>query len=268
MRQLVSLAEIDWIDTALRPRTLDAGVSVAECVPPIYPAYAKLFHPIYEDLTFQGDNLTWHEVEQFTAKVPADPKIPVERVMQDVMRRSTVVYGKAKANSRLVRIPWKDLAERCGLPFMPTLSSWSFTRVFPGGSWPRRLIGPEEGSIAADDLHRLTSLLRRHSPTVRCFFHVAMLGTTEWKGDLLFEGMLDDALLFPDTVKGVRLTPTHWFPSDRAWFVCTDYDLTFTLVGGSQGLVDDLLNSADLECVPVTPDTRIDVYADQARLAR
>lgn len=264
MKRLASLEEIDWIERALQSRTPDAGVSVAHCVPPIYPAYAKLFHPIYEDLAIQDDDLTWHEVEQSNAEAANHPRAAAEQIMQDVMRRSTLVYGGAEPNSRLVRIPWKQLATRVGLPFLPTLSSWSFTRVFPSGSWPRHLIGPQEGTITAADLHCLVPLLRRHTLSDRCFFHVAMLATTEWKDDALFEGMLDDALLFPDAVTGVRSTPTHWFPADRAWFVCTDYDLTFTLIGGSQGLMDELVSSGDLECVAVFPETRVDAAADQA----
>jgi hypothetical protein len=91
---------------------------------------------------------------------------------------------------------------------------------------------------------------------------VWLLATLAWTEDLLFEGILGDASLFPDDVEDVRLTPTHWFPEDRSWLVCTDYDLTFTLIGGPEGLVRDLLESSEVECLPVNPETRVDRDAD------
>ena len=68
--------------------------------------------------------------------------------------------------------------------------------------------------------------------------------------------------LFPDTELGVRCTPTHWFPEDRSWLVTSSYDLTFSLIGGSEHLVQQLLGHPVLECVRVAPTTRVDRKAD------
>lgn len=263
MKRVASLAEIEWIAAGVRPRTSERA-SVAHCVPPIYPAYAKLFHPMYEDLAVQSDEVTWQEAERAAPSMADDSECPAARIMQEVIGRSTPAYGGAEPRSQPVRIRWAQLARRLGLPFVPTLSAWSFTRRCSGGSWPKHLIGPEEGNFAGTNRDALVSVLRRHTEVDRCLFHVWLLATLRWKEDLLFEGSLSDALLFPDGVPGVRLTPTHWFPEDRAWFVCTAYDLTFTFIGGSESLVRDLLDHGELECVPVRPETRIDLNADQA----
>lgn len=262
MKQLGSLSKIDWIAGVLRSRTSETSCTVAHCVPPIFPAYAKIFHPIYEDLAVRDHELTWQKEDVKSRALSVDaPKTEVAAIIQAAIERSTLVYGGVQPESRPVRLRWVELARRLNLPFVPTLSSRSFTRQFAGGSWPRRLIGPEEGNLAGSDRDALASILRRHTDVDRCLFHVWLLATEEWN-DLLFEGILDDALLFPEKVPGVRFTPTHWFPEDRTWFVCTDYDLTFTLVGGSKGLVDELMRSHVLECVPVSPETRIDYKAD------
>ncbi len=264
MKRLASLAEIEWIADGVWPSTPETAGSVAHCVPPIYPAYAKLLHPMYQDLAVQSDDVTWQETERAAPPMTDAPESPATRAMQEVIGRSTLVYGGAEPHSRPVRVRWAQLARRLGVPFVPTLSAWSFTRQFGGGSWPRHLIGPEEGNLAGTNLDALVSVLRRHTAVGRCLFHVWLLATLQWKEDLLFEGSLDQALLFPDGVPGVRLTPTHWFPEDRAWFVCTNYDLTFTLIGGPESLVRDLLDHNELECVPVRPETRVDSNADQA----
>ena len=139
------------------------------------------------------------------------------------------------------------------------LSSASFTRQFPGGSWPKYLIGPQEGTLASVERDALMSVLHRHTGIDRCLFHCWWLATSEWKDDLLFEGVLDDARRFPDDVQDVHYTPTYWFPENRSWLVCTDYDLTFTLVGGPELLVHELLDHHTLECVSVQPETRVDL---------
>ena len=244
------------------PMAPDTKCTVAHCVPPIFPSYVKIFHPIYEDLSVQNEELTWQDDATANPAV-VDPHN--ERDIQDILSGSTVVYGAIEPGSRPVPIRWSQLARRLGIPFVPILSSWSFTRRFPGKSWPKHLIGPEEGNLASVERDMLISVLRGHAGTDRCLFHFWMLATSNWKEDLLFEGVLDDAYRFPDELHGVRCTPTHWFPEDRSWLVCTDYDLTFTLVGGPERLVCDLLDHHALECVSVQPGTRVDSKADLER---
>lgn len=261
MKLLASLSECRWIDEGVTPTTPDTPDTVAHCIPPIFPSYTKLFHPIYEDLSVQDEEQTWQDDARAR---PAAPQTQAEQSIQDALSGSTLVYGGIEPGSRPVRIRWAELARRLGMPFVPTLSSWSFTRRFQGGSWPRRLIGPEEGTLASTERDALTSILRRNTNAARCFFHFWFLATSEWKEDLLFEGDLDDASRFPDEVPSVRCTPTHWFPEDRSWLVCTDYDLTFTLVGGPESLICELLDHHVLECASIQPGTRVDWQADLA----
>ena len=239
--------------------TSDAPSTVAHCIPPIFPCYVKMFHPIYEDLSVGNEEQTWQD--DAGAK-PAAPRTEIEQSIQNALGGSTLVYGGIEPGSRLVRIRWAELARRLSMPFVPTLSSWSFTRQFPGGSWPRRLIGPEEGTLASIEQNALVSVLRRNTDTDRCFFHFSFMATSEWNEDLLFEGSLNDAGQFPEETPNVRCTPTHWFPENHSWLVCTDYDLTFTLVGGPESLTRELLNHHALECVAVQPGTRVDWRAD------
>ena len=239
--------------------TQDAPSTVAHCIPPIFPRYVKILHPIYEDLSVQNEDLTWQDD---AGVKPAVSQTEIGQIIQDALSRSTLVYGGVEPGSHPVRIRWAELARRLGMPFAPTLSSWSFTRRFPGGSWPRRLIGPDEGTLASVERDALISVLRRHTNPDRCFFHFWYLATSEWTEDLLFEGSLNDAGQFPDEAPNVRCTPTHWFPQDRSWLVCTDYDSTFTLVGGPERLICELLDHRALEGVAVQPGTRVDCEAD------
>ena len=261
IKRLELLTESDWISAGVHPRMPDAGVTVAHCILPVFSAYVKVFHPIYEDSAISGA-LTWQEDQKRAPSTNRPPGTAIEQAIAGVLRGSTLVYGGAGPESRLVRLPWVQLAHRLGIPFAPTLSAFSFTRRFPSSSWPRNLIGPVEGNLAAMDRNALAALLQRHTNVDRCFFYVWLLATTDCNEDILFEGALSDASKFPDELESVRFTPTNWFPENRAWLVHTDYDLTFTLIGGSQSLADDLMASPVLECLTVLPETRVDHKAD------
>jgi hypothetical protein len=255
MKLLRDLSEYDWVANGIvetEPST------VAHCLPSIYPAYAKVFHAIYEDLSVQDDQLTWQDEDKARAPGP-EPKTETQRALAEALSGSTLVYGGARPDARLVQLRWAELTRRLGMPFVPTLSAASFTRQFPGGSWPRHLIGPDEGNLVGSERAALVSILRGHTETDRILFRFWFLATTDWGGgDKMFEGTLDEADLFPDKRLGVRCTPTHWFPENRRWLVCSDYDLTFSLVGGSEHMIQQLLDHPALECVRVVPNTRVD----------
>jgi len=177
MKKVSSLAEIEWITKGVRQRGPANVSNVAHCIPPVFPAYAKLFHPIHEDISVQNDEMTWQEEEKSEPPDNISSVNPITRKIQEVIRSSTLIYGGAKPSSKLIRVRWEQLARRLDLQFSPTLSSWSFTRQFPGGSWPRHLIGPAEGSIGNTDRDVLVSILQRHTKVDRCFFHVWLLAT-------------------------------------------------------------------------------------------
>lgn len=116
MKKVSSLAEIDWITKGIRRRG-PADVSVAHCIPPVFPAYAKLFHPINEDISAQNDEITWQEEEKTERPDSISSVNPIARKIQEVVRSSTLVYGGAKPSSRLIRVRWEQLARRVGLHF-------------------------------------------------------------------------------------------------------------------------------------------------------
>ncbi|MFB7084280.1 hypothetical protein [Streptomyces sp. NPDC056296] len=53
--------------------------------------------------------------------------------------------------------------------------------------------------------------------------------------------------------------PEFWWPQDRGWLVATDYDLVSTYVGCSAETAEVLLGDDELETLPVTLRTRVDV---------
>lgn len=81
---------------------------------------------------------------------------------------------------------------------------------------------------------------------------------------LLYGGTIDRALESP---MPFDQSPNLWWPEDRAWFVASEIDFAWTLVGGSQSLIETLLSETRLELLPVASSTRVHSDADQVNTA-
>ena len=46
-----------------------------------------------------------------------------------------------------------------------------------------------------------------------------------------------------------QFTPEYWWPTNRTWCLCSEYDLKFTLLAGSNDLISAVLNSTTLEAL-------------------
>lgn len=93
------------------------------------------------------------------------------------------------------------------------------------------------------------------------FSEIAFIATDK---PVQFWGPLEELSVFL-TNGTYQFTPEYWWPADHSWCVCSDYDLTFTIVAGSQELVSRVLNDITLEALQVTPQTRIDAYAPMSK---
>ena len=256
LRESANLEPSEWIasvtDTIETDRQLFRGNFVSHCVPRIFPAYCKIFHPVFEDLSVSDRTISWNDLEE-----KGDVSDPVDNLLST----SVTVYGGEYDAAALRRLRWSDLATQRGLTFHPEINEDTFTRNFPGRSWPRYLIGPEEGQLDDDACHRIVRHISSLFRNPDCLFLYDLIATADWESDLLFEGELQDVFAARE-VEGVNSSPNRWWPEDRTWFIHTDYDLTFTLIGGESELIDALLSDDQLECIRVEPDHRIDYRAD------
>ena len=92
------------------------------------------------------------------------------------------------------------------------------------------------------------------------FFRFAEMPFVGTDKPLMFHGSLQEVIAFLSD-GAYQFTPEYWWPADRSWCVCSDYDLMFTVVGGSRDLISRLSEDDVLECIAVMPSTRIDSYA-------
>jgi hypothetical protein len=238
------------------------GNVVAQCIPRVFPAYCKLFHPIHEDASIRSHDLTWDE-EKRANPAPVETE-PGRKALAGILSNSLLVGRRSGVEETPdTRILWRPLAEQYGLVFHPELNHESFRRAFATGSWPRYLLGPAEGTLDRKTCEALISVLAPFSQTLAIYFRFS----DYLMNDLphLYSGDLNEATVF---LKKPHFggTPEYWWPESKSWCVCTDWDLPFTLIGGSRSLVDACTAHPVLECIQVTPETRIDYQADRLNL--
>ena len=125
--------------------------------------------------------------------------------------------------------------------------------------WPRCLFGPAEGTLDPDHALRLALLLGDCTDEV-CYFTFFPVAYEDMSNPFSLRATLDEMPAVLD--QEVWTSPEYWWPEDRSWVVCSDYDLTFTLVGGERRLVDVILADDLLETIEVRPDHRVDSGAD------
>jgi hypothetical protein len=254
MNQLKDLSPFNWIsettDEGLHPQSPWSYLS--EFLPNQFAAYCKIYHTIYEDLSVTDRSITWDEAD---------------RRRGNTQSKDVLVSGDPGETFEGRRITWEDLASAYGLEYHAEMTQDSFTENFPNGSWLKYLIAPAEGTLDEDECPRLVEVLEPFTKDQPCCFFYNSLAqrSSGDSGGALFTGNLSDVDAL-SSEEDYYLTPTYWWPDDKSWTVFTDPDYAFTLVGGSQELIDAILADTVLEAVAVELATPITPNSDQINI--
>ena len=221
-----------------------AGYFLSLLMPPAFEAYAKILHRIEAHYEIIDNPLTPSET--------AILKIPPCGELRSLVENR-------RANAPRPRIWWKEVAEVLNVPFIPQINQKWYLGKLEEGCWPRFLSGPSDGWLCEEECGELVSVLNECTDGNDCFFRFSEWLLYGQGKPLFFRGSLDELNEFRKT-SGYKIGPEYWWPRSRNWCVCSDYDHTFTIVGGSKELISTLLTNDILECLEVTPLTRIDYF--------
>lgn len=249
--------EVRWITDKLEvfdPQAPWQGSRVAHVLPPGFEAYVKVLDFVWEDTVipdFRGSKDRWrmHELPFGTVLPGLAPGRENERPFP-------------YASERLKRTRWQALADKFALTVHPEFSASSFNgRTEDGGRWPARIIVGKEGTLCEPAFLALLAALAGHGDL---YFHwdaPKMLRGGHTGGGLVLEG---PAGTVPQNWPArVDLMPSHIWPRDRSWIIAMDHELTFALVACAAERAKTLLQHAELECLPMRPEHRIDAEADR-----
>jgi hypothetical protein len=242
----------DWVLAGVR----DFDYSIGSIVPPVFEAYARVFHPAGRR-SGEGDvEVRWADVAAANGRVmhPAaewgsltgswhargQPGVwDIEPNLGDIPQSTAKRLAR-----RLER--YTSTAERCW--FAPTAmhGELGLMLLFEEGTPPDEQVRVREVREAqlAERQWRLKAAPRFTLPD------------REFR---LFAGPLE---ALEELYDGLEVSPNLWWPDDRTWCVGTDIDLMTTYVGGSRECIEALLGDERLEVLAVSVDQGVTWEAD------
>jgi hypothetical protein len=229
-----SKKDIDW-----------RGDFVSNVLPQSFETYVKILHRI--DAHYENVDNPLAPSEIAILKIP-----PCEKL------RSFVV--SLRDQSLGTRVRWRILAEKLSVPFAPEINAGWYRTKLEVSCWPRFLSGPSDACLRQECLNELVSVLKGFTGDGGCFFQFSRWQFPREENPRLFGGTLEELEGFLQGGR-YRVGPEYWWPGERTWCICSNYDFQFTLVGCSKQLGAVLMANPVLECIEVRPQTRIDYSA-------
>jgi hypothetical protein len=219
------------------------GALIRNILPPMFPHYTKILHQFEADYDYFDNPLD--------SKEEIILGFPKCNELRQYLQHHRIQGAKS-------RIRWSEMAAVLGVPYVSDIThAWFRSRLEPG-CWPRYIRGPDDGALQDFEIDEVVRILQGYTGNQACYFRfseIYFLPPPE--RPVLYRGNLHELPHFLKEGK-FQFTPEYWWPADHRWCVCTDYDLTFTFVGGSPELSDELAASPILECLSAKLDTRID----------
>ena len=217
------LSAARWLLDGWRP----AG-TVAGLVPPVFEAYARVFHPAVRYVGDDDVDVTWAEVADANGTL-AHP----------LMQWPAITGGWEYLSEDSQPPTWDGAPAEGHLP-VGVAAVLAAVLARHTGTPENCLFGRWHGFgyDLADPEHPPRLLLRGDHDVV------------------LVRGAVADAVrnLAPEPHEQ---SANLWWPADQAWCVVTDIDLMSTYVGGSAACVAELLATPGLEAFPVEPRDRV-----------
>ena len=225
------------------------GITIRHLIPDVFEAYAKIFHRL--DVHYENIDNPLSEEEIAILQIPACTSI-------------CSLAEKVRRRNGGTRISWREVAAFFGFPFAPGLSYIWISRQLAPTCWPRFIYGPGDGYLEAEEYTEIASLLLEEGYLPECFYRLAEIPFIATDQQLLFQGELTEVNSIP--TRSNWNAPEYWWSPSNEWCLCSDYDLTFTFIGGTRSLVARILNSPSLEAIEVQPDLRVDDFAPMPAL--
>jgi hypothetical protein len=215
-------------------------------MPDVFESYVQIFHQLEANYENIDNPLSDEELRIL--------QIPESRLLRELILR-------LRTDDNHVRVRWREAAATLGVPFVVGISDEWFRKRLPPGCWPRYIFGPCEGFLEYKEYEELFKILSSGDHAVNCYFRLPQIPFVATDQPLLFRGTIDEVTRI--RTNSNWSAPEYWWPEDRQWCVCSDYDFSSTFVGGSRGLITRILDSRLIEAVEVSPNLRVDYYAPE-----
>lgn len=257
----------------IRPRLGGEFGAVSLQVPKGFEAYARIFHPASDP---EGHPVSWAEVAKACGTIP-------HREMQ-----WHAILGLADAEGRggprSLDDPngakWEGSDPSTGAMDIETLDALCEILIVHTVDPAHCFFGlctiqDWEDSFSADELQPLLTLPdgRDHIVLAAPLSAVNQIAY-DWSkststGMTSISGKAEKPLLTPDPSEYLRReAPNLIWPADESWFVASEVDFDSTLVGGTDKLIEAIVESSKLEAWQVEPSNSLAINADKINSPR
>ncbi|MEX0755508.1 MAG: hypothetical protein WD556_10405 [Actinomycetota bacterium] len=221
-------------------------------MPAGFDAHVRIFHPARDP--HDGNDRRWQELAAVAGRT-LGPEITWKDVKpEDERDISALVPG----GGSLPPARCDTLAALLrGGSYRSYFCLWEGFGLWRGGG----LLHLEERGIvlirAAVGIRRRSSAFRTRRDEERRRRQLAEIPRVDLanRSYYLFSGAIDAV---PRLTRALGQSPNLWWPEDRSWFVSTEIEGFSTYVGGDERHIAALMDSRDLETVPVTREHRLD----------
>ena len=162
------------------------------------------------------------------------------------------------------RRTWKALADEAGASFGGELTWRSLQPALPLTEG-RRPYEVDEGHLDRVTRRELFSTLDAHTSPGSVYFFYGLAAVVAGHDSVLFRapaGAVEEVVAAARS-EGLGESPELAWPEERAWLLCSDYDVTSTYIASDRALADALIDDTQLEIAEVSRDARIDGRADE-----
>lgn len=239
-----AIENADWIGPRLHPfKAYDVG----SVIPAGFAAYARVLHPAGKYGASHPIEVRWSEVATWSGKT-IHPEVQFNAISEPALGNELAPWPwnyeprDGVLPDRQVRALAALLSEHTTTPDQCWFCLWEGQGyLHPGGMAPLIAIsatGPR--LLRWLRLRAARRRLRRRKPRRISGRRVTPNAARSY---LLFSGSVSDAAGWEDG-------PNLWWPDDRAWCMASEIDHSYSYVGGSAELINEVLAHPALEAVP------------------
>lgn len=98
---------------------------------------------------------------------------------------------------------------------------------------------PADSTIDDENILSLVKVVNEMYGNQEIEFYYTSLITDNWENDFIYAGKINDLPSFLETLK-YGFTPSLIYPKDRNWAINSDYDLSFSTIGGEYEFIKKL----------------------------
>ena len=149
-----------------------------------------------------------------------------------------------------IRINWKKFYEKKENEFDLNKAILNSVNVkYPFEQMNNELY-PGDGMMDIKHIESLVEVINEFYGNQEIELFFTFLATKDWKKDLMYNGKIND---LPDLLKkgNFTYTPSLIYPKDKNWVVNTDYDLTFSTIGGDTEFINKVVELNTNEIIKV-----------------